>query len=320
MFRLALAFRIGHILAVRVLRVFDTDIHDNTAFAALDIQTRILYIRCLFTENGSQQTLFRSKFRLGLRSNFTDENIARLHFRAESDDSVDAEISQKILADVRNIAGDLFGTEFRIAARNLELINMNTGINIFFHKTLTQNDSVLEVISAPRHESNEHVLAERKLSLSCRRPVGNRVSDLDDRPFVNRRPLIDTCSGIAAKELDHAVNHRIRISRFIARLAVRRDNDFGGGNFRNNTIRFCAGDGTRVNSHFLFQSGSDIRRFRNKKRNCLSLHVRAHQRTVRVVMLKERDQACRGTAQLFRGNVHVLDFFTRSLGRISIQT
>ena len=64
----------------------------------------------------------------------------------------------------------------------------------------------------------------------------------------------------------------------------------------------------RIARDFPFQTGADERRFGNDQRNALALHVRTHQRAVRVVMFEEWNQSGRDRNELLRRNVHVVDF------------
>jgi len=45
------------------------------------------------------------------------------------------------------------------------------------------------------------------------------------------------------------------------------------------------------------------------QRNCLALHVRSHQGTVRIIMLQERDQRSTQTNDLVWRHVHIFNFF-----------
>ena len=92
--------RFGHGLSGRILRVFHADVHHNTALAARDDQAGILDVRGLFTENRTEQTLFRSEFRFGFRGDLADENVARFDFGAETDNSVGAEVAENLIAEV----------------------------------------------------------------------------------------------------------------------------------------------------------------------------------------------------------------------------
>ena len=61
----------------------------------------------------------------------------------------------------------------------------------------------------------------------------------------------------------------------------------------------------------VLEPGADERRLRDHQRHCLPLHVRAHERAVRVVVLEERDQCGRDRDDLRRGDVHEVDVLRR---------
>ena len=63
----------------------------------------------------------------------------------------------------------------------------------------------------------------------------------------------------------------------------------------------------RVDGGAVLEAGADERRLRDHQRHCLPLHVRAHQRAVRVVVLEERDHRGRDRDDLRRRDVHELD-------------
>ena len=67
----------------------------------------------------------------------------------------------------------------------------------------------------------------------------------------------------------------------------------------------------RVLGGAVLHAGADDRRFRTEQRHGLTLHVRAHQRAVRVVVLEERNQRRRDRDDLLRRNVHELHALTR---------
>ena len=56
---------------------------------------------------------------------------------------------------------------------------MNRGEAIVLDEPLGDQDRVLEVVAAPRHEGDEHVAPERQLALVGARPVGDDVALLD---------------------------------------------------------------------------------------------------------------------------------------------
>ena len=77
------------------------------------------------------------------------------------------------------------------------------------------------------------------------------------------------------------------------------------------------GDGdARVARHRALDAGTDQRRLRTQRRHGLALHVRAHQRAVRVVVLEERHQRRRDRHGLHRRDVHEVDFAPADAARI----
>ena len=66
-------------------------------------------------------------------------------------------------------------------------------------------------------------------------------------------------------------------------------------------------DRVRIARDFAFQAGADERRFGNDQRHALALHVRTHQRAVRVVVFEERNQSRRHRNELLRRDVHVVN-------------
>ena len=66
-------------------------------------------------------------------------------------------------------------------------------------------------------------------------------------------------------------------------------------------------DRVRIAGDFAFHAGADERRLGDEQRHALALHVRAHQRAVRVVVFEERNQAGRHGDELLRRDVHVVD-------------
>ena len=69
-----------------------------------------------------------------------------------------------------------------------------------------------------------------------------------------------------------------------------------------------------------FHAGADERSFGNKQRNGLTLHVRAHQSAVRIVMLEERNQRSGDGHELLRRDVDVVDFRLRHENEVALAT
>ena len=69
----------------------------------------------------------------------------------------------------------------------------------------------------------------------------------------------------------------------------------------------------RVAGGAALDTGADVRRGRAEERHGLALHVGAHERAVRVVVLEERDQRGRDRHELLRRDVHVVDLAGRDV-------
>src|SRR4030095_11470840 len=174
-------------------------------------------------------------------------------------------------------------------------------------------DRVLEVVTTPGHEGHQHVAAECELAAIRTRPAGNDLAFFYGLTDGHDRTLVDTRVLVRPLEL----NQRIDVRRNLTRdrsvdAVVGLDDDAFGVDVVNDAVSFRDDDRARVTSRDLLHTGSDVRRFGTQKRNRLALHVRTHQRTVRVVVLEERDQRCRNGNQLFRADIHVLDVGTTS--------
>ena len=68
----------------------------------------------------------------------------------------------------------------------------------------------------------------------------------------------------------------------------------------------CEHDNARVNRRLIFHTGSYNRVFGAQERYCLLLHVRAHQRTVGIVVLKEGNHSRSNRNHHLRRNVHIV--------------
>ena len=183
---------------------------------------------------------------------------------------------------------------------------MNRSKALVADDALRNQDRVLEVIAVPRHERDQHVLAERELAHVGGGAVGDHVALGDQVTHPHQRTLIDIGVLIRTGVLDQIVNV---------------DADFTGGRLLvvhayydaarvdvvDDAAAACLHRGARVNRNGALEPGADQRFFRAQARHRLALHVGAHQRTVRVVMLQKRDQGGRNRHDLRRRYVHILD-------------
>ena len=75
-----------------------------------------------------------------------------------------------------------------------------------------------------------------------------------------------------------------------------------------------------VTRELAFHAGADERRLRADERHGLTLHVRAHERAVRVVVLEERNERRGDRHHLVRRDVHELDHVGRDHLEVAVET
>ena len=99
--------------------------------------------------------------------------------------------AERLLAHVRDIGGDFFGTQLGVTRDARQLLDVDRGVAVFLHDALGEQDRVFEVVAVPRHEGDQHVLAERELAQIGRRTVGQRVALRHDVTDVHQRTLVE---------------------------------------------------------------------------------------------------------------------------------
>ena len=168
---------------------------------------------------------------------------------------------------------------------------------------------VFEVVAIPRHERDEHVTPERELAEIGRGTVGNDVALLDLIAHLHQRTLVDAGVLVRALELHQPIDVDARLGRI--ELFGRAHNDTGRVDLHDRAGAARSDRGAGVTRHDAFHAGADERRFGANQRHRLALHVRAHQRAVGVIVLKERDERRRDRNKLLRRHVHEIDLVGR---------
>ena len=169
--------------------------------------------RRLLAEDGAKQLLFRRHRALALRRDLADQDVARLHFRADIDDAGLVEVLQRLFRDVRNVARDLLGPELGVARHDLELLDVDRGEDVVGDDALGEQDRILVVVAVPRHERDEHVAAERQVAEIGRRTVGDDVALVDVVAHANQRTLVDAGVLVRALELHQPVDIHAGLAR-----------------------------------------------------------------------------------------------------------
>ena len=98
--------RLGALVLVDAVAVEHAHFDDRALHARRHAQRGVAHVGGLLAEDGAQQLLFRRHRAFALRRDLADEDVARLHFRADVDDAGFVEVLQRLFRHVRNVARD----------------------------------------------------------------------------------------------------------------------------------------------------------------------------------------------------------------------
>src|SRR5262249_17197184 len=152
--------------------------------------------------------LFRRQRRFALGRYLANENVARLHDRTDTDDAAFVEVAEERFADVRNIARDFFRTELGIARFDFIFLDVNRGVVVVLYQLFATEDGVLKVVTAPRHERDEHIAAKSEFAAIGAGAVREDLPLLDAIADANERLLVDARVLVRALELDERIDVR----------------------------------------------------------------------------------------------------------------
>src|SRR5262249_37804630 len=161
---------------------------------------------------------------------------------------------------------------------------------VLFHQLFADDDGIFKVVTIPRHEGDEYIAAQRQFTALCGSAVADDLSLLDLLAEPDHRALVEACPLVQADEFTHDK------FLFVYHDTVGIDESDGAITLSPDTQAAVA---RPLHSH----TGGNDRRFTQKQRHRLPLHVGTHQRPVGVVIFQERNEARRDADHLPRGNV-----------------
>ena len=166
---------------------------------------------------------------------------------------------------------------------------MDSGQTVFLSNTLRQEDGVLEVVTIPRHEGDAEVLTQSQFTQVHRRTIRHYVATLYRVTSTNQWTLVNTGVLVRAGVLGQVVDIYTCFT----------GKGFFVVNFYNHTRCIDRIDHTAALSNHTYtgvlryrtlNTGTYQRLLGFECRNRLTLHVRSHQCTVSIIVLKERDK------------------------------
>ena len=135
---------------------------------------------------------------------------------------------------------------------------------------------------------------------------------------VHQRTLVDAGVLVGALELAQTID----VDAGLRRIGLLRgaDNDTRRVDLIDDAGAARGDRGAGIARHDLFHAGADERRLGLDQRHGLTLHVRAHQRAVGVVVLEERDQRRGDRHELLRRHVDVVDLVRRHEQHVALSS
>ena len=277
----------------------DADADDGAHLAVRNLERRVAHLAGLLTEDGAQQALLGGELGLALGRDLADEDVTGANLGADADDAALVEVGEDLLGGVRDVPRDLLGAELGVASVDLVLLDVNRGKDVVLDEALRQDDRVLEVVTLPAHERDEHVPAKREVTVVGRGAVCQHGADLDAVALVDEHALVVARALVGTLELGDAVGtHRAVVVGDGHQVGTDLVHDSGLGGHDHVT---------GVDRRAALHAGADERRLGADERNGLALHVGTHEGAVGVVVLEERNQRRSDRHHLARGDVDVVD-------------
>ena len=257
--------------------------------------------------------------RLGLGSDPPDQDVAGTDPGADADDARFVEVPEEALGDAGHLARDGLRTQLGVPRLHGVLLDVDRGVAVVLDEPLRNDDCVLEVVAAPRHEGDQHVAAERQFAAVGARAVGDDLTPRDAFAHLHERLLVDRGVLVGPPELLQPVDAGpdLGLSGPVALLA---DNDPAPVDPVHDSVLPAHDDRPGIASGHELHAGADERRLRRDQRDGLALHVRAHQGPVRVVVLEERNERGRHRDDLLGRHVDEVDVFSRCGHELALVT
>ncbi|CDC97772.1 uncharacterized protein BN576_00508 [Alistipes sp. CAG:268] len=288
----------------------------------LCLERSVLHVAGLVAEDRAQELLLGRRIALALRGDLTDEDVARVDVGADADDTVGVEVLRGILRNVRDVRRELLDTALRVAHLHDVLIDVHRREDVLTLDALRDHNGILEVVTLPGHVGHLQVAAQGQLAVLRRVALGD---DLTLGHLVAREHRrTQRYGGILVRTAvarQHVGRH-LRIERgedlVLGTLVL--DLDLRG--VGEDDLAVALGDDldAAIRDHVLLDTRADDRGFGGHQGHGLAHHVRAHQRTVGVVVLEERDEARGDRGDLIRSHVHEVHLIGRHDGEVGTLT
>ena len=178
-----------------------TRANDNAFGSSWNFKRIVLHVFTGAAEDGVQQLFFRREFALALWADLADKNVARTNLGTNANHALFVKIAQKTLGHVWNVAREFLATQLGLAQFNIEILNVNAGEGVVFHKTLADHNGVFKVVAVEGVERHKNIATNRKFTVGRAGAVGQNVTGLDLLIHLDQWLLILTRSLVQTNKL-----------------------------------------------------------------------------------------------------------------------
>src|SRR5439155_1234757 len=98
--------------------------------------TGVANLTRLRTEDRAEQALLGRQLGLALRRDLAHQDVALLDLGADVHDAALVQVAERVVRDVRDVAGDLLGTQLRFARLGLVLLDVDRGVHVLLDHAL----------------------------------------------------------------------------------------------------------------------------------------------------------------------------------------
>ena len=279
----------NHLIYTRVqliiiLTAVNLNIYNLTSLTMRNLQRSITNLTSLLTKDSPQEALLSRQLSLTLWCNLAYQNITSTHIGTLANNTIFIQILQAFVGNIWNITGNFLWSKLGIASLTIIFLNMNGGINITLNQVFTKKNSILVVVTFPRHVGYDNVIAQSQLAVVSRRTVSDwlicfyLVTLKYDRQLVNAGTLVGT------KELLQLVFITLAISST-------NYNIISSYSF-NHTGMLSQNHNTGVTGSLVLHTSTNQRSLSTEQWYSLTLHVCTHQRTVSIIVFQEWNHSC----------------------------
>ena len=297
-------------------------VDDDATDRRWDLEGGILDIAGLVAKDGAEKFFLGSGVGLTLRRDLADEDVALPDLGADTDDAVFVEILGGVVADVGDVASEFLDAAFGLADFEGELFDVDRGEDVLTHHAFGDDDSILEVVALPRHESDFEVAAESEFAALSGEAFAKHLTLLDLVALLDDGTEVDGGGVVGALIFGETVFLDVVVERDETFLlgAVVTDDDLGGIDIFDHAVALGVEEDTRVFGDSLFDAGTDDRDFGVEQRDSLTHHVGTHEGTVGVVVFEERNEGSGDGSDLVGSDVDEVNLFGSDDGEVGLTT